>query len=183
MQKLKDAASTAALAATTGGAGAAAKVAAQKGLKGALQRGAKKAKDAVGNAKNKANAIDDKLSNTKGVGLGYRGVKGAGKLGLRVGGAMLKAGGQNLLRNAPGAKGFFDGMNEYQQNKESMKTPGQKNAENAQQQAQQRYSNLSDMREGMGALVQQLQGHDAAEAFKRDFDDKFQFHPKDPDDK
>ena len=96
---------------------------------------------------------------------------------------MLKAGGQNLLRNAPGAKGFFDGMNEYQQNKESMKTPGQKNAENAQQQAQQRYSNLSDMREGMGALVQQLQGHDAAEAFKRDFDDKFQFHPKDPDDK
>ncbi len=142
--------------------------------------GADKAVNAVksgANAvKNKANALDDKLSSGKG-GLAWRGAKGAVGLGGRVAKGAFKAGGQALLMNAPGAKGFFEGMNAYRQNKENMKTPGQRNKEAKQERANQRHSDLSDKREAMASLVQAIQGPEAAEAFKRDFDDKFKFQP------
>lgn len=173
MQKLKDAASTAALAATTGGAGAAAKVAAQKGLKGALQRGAKKAQQAASAVKSGANkvgngikAADQKASSVPVAGFGYRAVKGMGKAGL-----------QTAVRNLPGMKGFYEGRQAYNNNKDLMKSPSQKQRETQEVQAQQRHSNLSDMREGLGALARSMGGEDAEKKFQQEFDESLKFQP------
>lgn len=108
MQDLaKDGAKMAIAAATAGPAGVAGE-AAKQGLRKSLQNGVKKAKDAAGKAKGAVKDFDD--SGATGLaGFGARVAKGIGKAGVRY-----------AQRNIPGAKGYYDGKQAYEQDSKVM---------------------------------------------------------------
>ena len=111
---------------------------------------------------------------------------GAAKSGLKsaasgagnVAKGVAKAGEQYARRNAPGMKGFYEGRAGYKQDLDTMKSPSQERREQQEAQAQQRYGNLSDMRDGMSAFARSVGGEGAEKKFQQQFDNSMGFQPK-----
>ena len=102
-------------------------------------------------------------------------VKGTGNVAKGIGKAGIRYG----QRNLPGLKGYYDGKYAYSQESNAMgKDAKQKQAQQDAQQAQQRYNNLSDMRDGMSAFARAIGGDGAEKKFQQEFDKSMGFQPK-----
>lgn len=181
MSQLKNNAGAIAKAVTTGGAGAVA-MAAGKMMKDAVKNKANAAQKSATNAKNAVqHAAQNPGETAKKAAVGGLGLAAKGGMGVLKGGAKLvagtaKAAGRYALRNAPGAKGYWDGKKMYKNDKDDTTFDSTKR----KNEAQQRHNDLSEKREMMGSMVEAVGGKEARQKFEQDFDKKNQFQPSPP---